>query len=151
MSAVKVTGNDAGMVIVPSQNNPEYGYIRVEQKTIEIVNGWTVPRVKSALIKGKLEDLQALGFAKDQELPGKIAIKETLEPTNPNNVYQDMKVAGLTKISCTFNDQPIYRTAVYDSTGKIEDVLIQHSNHAEIKAANRIRIAGPESAVANLG
>lgn len=133
MSSVKVTANADGLVVVTSENNPEYGYIRLEQKTTVFANGWAQPKVKSALLRGRVEDLKALNFTKDQTLPGKIVVKESFIPSNPNDVNQDMKLAGTNGIPCTKDDQPIYRVAFYTEDLNDQDVLIQHDNVDEIR------------------
>ena len=141
MSKVKVTANDFGLVVVASTNNPEYGYIRVEQTSTEFINGWVQPRTKSALIRGRVTDLQGLGYTKDQQLEGKIVIKESLTAPNPLNPEQDMKFAGTSGISCTLDDQPIYRTAYYTTNMEVADVLIAHNNTESIRAAQQVKRA----------
>ena len=135
MNQVTVTANAEGLVVVTSENNPEYGYIRLEQKTMVFTNGWAQPKVKSALLRGKVEDLQALGFTKGQTLAGKIVVKESLTPTNPNDVNQDMKLAGQNGVACTKDDQPIYRVASYTEDLTAQDELIQHDNVDQIRKA----------------
>lgn len=137
MSKVKVSADANGNVIVASEKNPEYGYIRVESTNITFQNGWAQPKTRSALLRGKVEDLKVLGLKAGQELPGKIVIKETLEATNPNDPDQDMKKAGATGITCTVNDQPIYRSAFYTENLDDQDVLMEHDNKADIQAAQK--------------
>lgn len=134
--AVKVQSNDQGAVIVTNQNNPEYGYVRVTQTRLHFdENGFMKPIQLSALIKGKVEDLKVAGFTAGQALPGKIAVKESLTPPNPNNVEQDMKMAGSTGIPCMVDDQPIYRTTFYTSNANLEDIFIPHTNGDQLKQA----------------
>lgn len=138
MSKVLVTANELGLVVIPSSNNPEYGYIRVEQTQTGIVNGWLTPKTRSALIRGKVADLQMLGWKAGMPLDGKIVIKESHTPTNPNNLDQDLKLAGDSGIPCTFDDQPIYRSAFYTTDMEEKDVLIAHNNGEAIKTAQKV-------------
>ena len=60
-SKVKVTADAAGNVIVQSVNNPEFGYIRVEQeKVLFSDSGFMERKVISALVHGQLKDLSFL-------------------------------------------------------------------------------------------
>ena len=132
---VKVTANEAGQVVIPSSNNPEYGYIRVAQTKNSMEGGWLKSREISALISGKIDELKSMNFHKGQVLPGKIVVLESLEPTNPNNPEQDVKTAGDTGIVCSVEGQPIYRRTMYTDSLEATDTLIEHDNYAEIKAA----------------
>ena len=126
-SPVTVTANDQGQVVVPS-SNPEFGYVRVEQTATSFSGGWLRKEKRSALIRGKVEDLQSLNFKAVQTLPGKIQVIESLTPTNPNNVNQDMKVNPDNQEPLVVDGQPIYRTASYVQDVNAADVLIQHTN-----------------------
>lgn len=131
---VKVTAKN-GAVVVPSAN-PEFGYIRVESKSVSIdANGWARKTSKSALIKGAVADLKEMNLTEGMSLPGQIVVVESHEPTNPNNLDQDMKIAGDSKIPCTVDGQPIYRTSLYTTNEDATDSLIAHDNGDAIKAA----------------
>ena len=131
---VKVTADANGNIIGVSQNNPEYGYVRVEQVATTI-NGqsWLRRSKRSALIKGKVEDLREANFSEGQELPGKIIIVESHTPFNPENPERDLKIAGDTGVICRVDDQPIYRQSFYVPNGNAEDELIMHTNTQEIR------------------
>ena len=133
-SKVRVTADTNGNVIGVSQNNPEYGYVRVEQSVTQISeDGWLKPVKRSALIKGKVEDLAQAGFVEGHELSGKIIVKESLTPFNPENPDKDLKVAGATGVICRIDDQPIYRQTFFTSNQEAYDELITHDNTTEIK------------------
>lgn len=140
-SVVTVTADVLGNVVGVSPNNPEYGYIRVESYTNEISNdGWLKPVRRSALIKGKVEDLVEADFKVGDTIPGKIVVRESFEPVNPENTEKGIKIAGASGIICRVDDQPIYRDTVFTTDMDAQDVFIQHSNTDEIKeamAANR--------------
>mgnify|MGYP001017564119 FL=1 len=133
-SKVRVAADINGNVIGVSQNNPEYGYVRVEQSVTQISEaGWLKPVKRSALIKGKVEDLAEAGFVEGHELSGKIIVKESLTPFNPENPDRDLKIAGSTGVVCRIDDQPIYRQTFYTSNQEAYDDLITHDNTVEIR------------------
>lgn len=135
-SKVKVTGDELGNVITQSVNNPEYGYVRVEQiKTTIDDNNFLRRKSVSALIQGNLVDLQAEGYFAGQELPGKIVVVESINPFNSKNPARDIKHAGNTGIICTIEGLPIYRKTVYSLSTNAEDIFIKHDNVEQIKAA----------------
>jgi hypothetical protein len=131
---VLVTADDQGNVIGVSKNNPEFGYIRVEQ-TLPTVSdkGWLKISKRSALIKGRVEELMLLGYTQGQVLPGTIVVKESLEPFNNENPGRDLKFAGDTGVVCRIDDQPIYRQSFYTTNPNSFDELISHNNTDEIK------------------
>jgi hypothetical protein len=134
MSKVIVTADENGNVIGVSQNNPEYGYIRVEQQAIQINDeGWLRNVKRSALLKGKVVDLQAAGYSEGTELPGKIIVMESLIPFNLENPDRDLKIAGSTGVICRIDDQPIYRQTFYTQNPTACDEFIGHTNREEIK------------------
>lgn len=136
MKKVTVTADKAGQAIVLSTNNPEFGYVRVEQtRTIVDDNGWVKNKPVAALILGTVAELRKAGFNAGQELEGKIVIKEQLKPFNKNAPEKDIKVAGKTGITCMVDDQPIYRKAFYSQDSSAQDVLVAHTNVEAIKAA----------------
>ncbi len=134
MSTVTVAADKNGNVIGVSQNNPEYGYIRVEQVATQINDqGWLRNVKRSALIKGKVEDLLACNYKEGSEIQGKIVVKESFEPFNPVNPDRDLKVAGETGVICRVNDQPIYRQTFFTQNMNATDELITHTNTDEIR------------------
>ena len=136
-SKVKVVANaTTGAVVNVSENNPEYGFVRLEQvKAVIDDNGFLKNRTISTLMQGEIADLQALSLFSGQELPGRIRIQESLEPFSSKNPDRDLKVAGETGIVCTKGGSPIYRKTAYDPTGSKEETFVQHDNIAELRAA----------------
>ena len=133
-SKVVVTADTNGNVIGVSENNPEYGYVRVEQSGAFINDqGWLRISKRSALIKGKVEDLLQAGFNQGQELPGKIVVVESLTPFNTQNPDRDLKIAGDTGVVCRIEDEPIYRQTFYTTNDTLNDQLIMHTNSEEIR------------------
>jgi len=134
MSKVLVVADKNGNIIGQSTNNPEYGYIRVQQHTVQISDqGWLKTVKRSAILKGKMEDLLSAEYKEGTQLPGKIVVIEALEPFNPTNPDKDLKIAGDTGIICRVEDQPIYRNSFYTSNPNAFDELITHTNTNEIK------------------
>ena len=126
-----------GNAIRVSKNNSEYGFVRVTQdKVMFNANGWVSKKQLSTLVKGKVEDLQDLGFNADKQLSGNIIVMESFEPFSEKFPDRDLKKAGDTGIVCCQNGQPIYRTTAYDQSGQLEDTLIPHDNGQAIRDAN---------------
>lgn len=136
-SKVTVAGDSATKsVIIVSENNPEFGYVKLEQtRSVIDDNNFLKRKVISTLIHSTVEELEQMSFFMGQELPGNILIKESLEPFNSKNPERDLKVAGDTGIVCTFEGNPIYRKTYYSVSSNAQDVFIQHDNVAELRAA----------------
>ncbi len=136
-SKVKVVANTTtGAIVNVSENNPEFGYVRLEQtKAVIDDNGFLKNRTISSLLQGNVEELKALGWYAGKELSGKICIQESLEPFSSKNPDRDLKVAGATGIVCTQGGSPIYRKTVYDPTGSKADRFEQHDNVEELREA----------------
>jgi hypothetical protein len=134
MNKVTVTADQNGNIIGISQNNPEYGYLRIEQNVTQIdQKGWLKNVKRSTLIKGKVADLSASGLKAGSQLPGKIVVIESLTPFNQENPERDLKIAGDSGIICRIDDQPIYRQTFYTPDVNAVDELIMHNNTDEIR------------------
>jgi len=143
MYKVTVIGDPQGNVINISEN-PEYGFIRLKQESVNIARGgWLKIEKRHALLHGKVDDLIKINYSIGQQLPGKIVVKESLVPFNDKNPDRDLKVAGKTGIILRVDDQPIYRQTFYTLDETERDELIQHDTECrnEIKdvlAAQRL-------------
>lgn len=134
VSKVTIAADKNGNIVGVSERNPEYGYVRVEQVVRSINHeGWLRVSKRSALIKGKVQDLVDASYKLGQELPGKIIVVESLVPFNPENPDRDLKIAGDTGVICRIDDQPIYRQTFYTPNENADDELIMHTNSEEIK------------------
>ena len=132
-SKVTVCADENGAVINISEN-PEIGFIKVEQTKIEFRNtGWINKQKLSSLIFGEVDELKTFGWVNGMEIPGNIVILEQLDPFNENDPERDYKIAGDTGIVCCVEGQPIYRKSFYDSTGELEDIKLQHTNGDAIR------------------
>ena len=136
-NSVKITtkNNQSQEILGVSNNNPDYGYIRVES-TGEVTfgtGGWLNSATRTALIKGKTSDLKTfiqknnvtLGY----EMPGKIVI---MEQTTPFYEGQQPKINPSTSevLYVTVNGvkSPIYRQTEFTQDMSREDVMLQHEN-----------------------
>ena len=134
MNKVTVAANKDGNIIGISENNPEFGYIRVEQNA-PVINekGWLRFSKRSSLIKGKVEDLLQCNYKAGQEIQGRIVVVESLTAFNTENPDRDLKIAGETGVVCSIDDQPIYRQSFFTTNVDAQDELITHDNVAEIR------------------
>ena len=133
MEKVKITADKNGNIITISENNPEYGWIFVEQTVSQFENGWMKNVVRKARINGKKNELVEAKFTKGQELLGRIVVLESLVPFNNEEPDRDLKVAGKTGVICRYDDQPIYRQSYYTTNLNSYDELINHTNRDEIR------------------
>jgi hypothetical protein len=133
-NTVTITADDMGNVVRQSSTSTDYGFVRLVQQRVTFGNNnWVKNSNVSTLLLGKLDDLVALNLTANQELPGKIIIKEQLVPFNINDAERDLKYAGDTGIICSVNGQPIYRKTFFMSDVTAQDVLLSHTNGQDIK------------------
>ena len=67
------------------------GYIKIfEERIITDAKGFAINGKLHAIIQGKLETLKAWDLKKGDTLPGKIIIKESLNPFNNANPDRDL-------------------------------------------------------------
>ena len=107
-------------VVNVSENNPDYGYFRVEQsKVVTTGTGWLDVKRITAIV------------------PGKIITLESLEPFSDVNIEKQLKRAGSEDAPvCTLMGKPIYQKRLWTSDANLEDDLISHDNIDEIRAYN---------------
>lgn len=142
---VQINPDEMGNVIRVSKNNSEFGHIRLTQERVSFGNtGWVNRKQLSTLLHGKVEDLREMGIQNMKELPGKIVVRESLEPFSSTDPDRDLKIAGDTGIICCQDGQPIYRKTMYVADLKAQDVLVAHNNGDAIREAN-----GTESKLAS--
>lgn len=141
-SKVVVKADEQNNVVISSQTNSEWGHIRVQQDVVAIdSNGFARRKTLSALIPGLVADLKSFGWKKDQEIDGKIIIKESLEPFNTKEPERDYKIAGKSAIVCCLDGQPIYRKSFYTlNNNAVDSDPIEHNNGDAIKAAYSTKV-----------
>lgn len=136
-SKVIVLADDTtGAVVNVSENNPDYGYVRVSQvRTVVDDNGFLRRKQITALMPALVEDLTEMRLFSGQQLDGKIVVEESLEPFNTKNPERDLKVAGETGIVCTLGGYPIYRRTKFSFDSNAADVSVKHDNVEELRNA----------------
>lgn len=134
---VVIADETTGAVVNVSENNPDWGYVRVKQTRIlaDEKSGFLRAKTVTALMPGLVEDLKAAEFYAGQTLTGKIVIEESLTPFNKKNPEKDLKIAGKTGIVCTVGGQPIYRRTKFSFNTQAEDTYQQHDNVEELRTA----------------
>lgn len=142
MSKVKIMADATGNVVIQSLNNEDYGYVKViQEKVIFDDNGFMIKKPISALIRATMEDLLSMNWVKDQEIEGKVVIREQLTPFNKKKPELDLKIAGKTGIVCTIKGEPIYRKTLYSTISTNEDTICLHDNKDKIVAKQAELIA----------
>jgi hypothetical protein len=135
-SKVLVVADATGAVINVSENNPEYGYVKLQQaKTVVDDNGFLRRTVLTSLILAPLDILKEMNYYGGQILPGTLVIEESLTPFNKKTPERDLKIAGKTGIVCRLDDQPIYRRVRYSESPDAVNKTIQHTNVEELREA----------------
>jgi hypothetical protein len=128
---VKVAQHPAtGAVITPSTNNPEFGTIRLDSEHKSMEKGYLNIQKRSAFVRGKLEELNALGLKSGQSLPGKIIKRESFEPFYDN---QGPKINPTTAEIILTNGRETYLEFVYTEDANSTDQWVG-SNSAEVSA-----------------
>lgn len=141
-SKVFVQADETGAVINVSDNNPDYGYVRIQQtRTMIDDNGFVRRKSITALMPGAIEDLQAMNLYGGQALDGKIIIEESLNPFNKKNPERDLKIAGETGIVCSLGGLPIYRRTKFTFNENLSDLTVEHDNINELKAAYAAQVS----------
>jgi hypothetical protein len=131
-----VVADATGAVINVSENNPEYGYVKLQQaKTVVDDNGFLRRTVLTSLILAPLDILKEMNYYGGQILPGTLVIEESLAPFNKKTPERDLKIAGKTGIVCRLDDQPIYRRVRYSESPDAVNKTIQHTNVEELREA----------------
>jgi hypothetical protein len=136
-SKVIVLADDATNSVINVSENPEWGYLRVQQMKFvtDEKTGFLRAKNVTALVPGLVEELQAANFYAGQQLDGKIVIEESLTPFNKKNPERDVKVAGKTGIVCRVEGAPIYRRTRFSFNASAQDVFVQHDNVNELRSA----------------
>jgi len=150
---VKVSGDEAGNVIIVSKNNKEWGSILVTQERTVIDDGFARKKTVAAFIAGEIPVLEGMGLSKGDELKGTIIFKERLKPFNPKDPSKDHKIAGDSGVVCSINGKPIYRKSFFVEDADAEDQelpkiftsvdgkSVSHTNSEEIRAAHKAKAA----------
>ena len=129
---VKITANPkTGKVFTPNaevskKDGKQYGYIRLEQTTVDMSGAVAKVKTRSALKSISEEDFnKAKGhLVAGTQLSGRIRTIESLEKGQGFSA----KTAGKDGVACTLNGAPIYQSTEFDPSGELADELIAHNN-----------------------
>ena len=142
---VKIKKNAEGVTVNAYANNAEFGYLTLEETAFAFEGGWLRPRTRTALLRGKLEELNAMiqHVAVANALPGKIVVSEFLEsdlpasyeskldktlPTRDAQLDQYFKRAGKGGPCLTLGGERILRFSEYSFEGVGVDTTVAHDN-----------------------
>tara|TARA_B100001741_G_scaffold112190_1_gene92173 strand:+ start:186 stop:1220 length:1035 start_codon:yes stop_codon:yes gene_type:complete len=131
MSKVQVVVDASGNTIrqLP-KDNPDYGFIKLEQSRIMIdTNNFVNIKRFSTLIRGKIKELEQTGLQHVREIDGKIYVIEQVTPFNVENPDYDLKYDSITNNVCvTPEGGPIYSKTFYSHDENVSDTLVPHNN-----------------------
>lgn len=145
MNQVTIVPNSkTGSVITAYKNNPEYGYVQLQQTAITVDGGWVRESKRSTLLRAKMDLLtKFVSATKSLQLPGAIVVKEFLESEVPQEMkdkffnkelsYEDqiapyVKRAGQDGVELTLGGERILRFTEYDAAGSQSDIKVAHDN-----------------------
>ena len=128
---VKVSQHpETGAVITPSTNTPLFGTIRLDSEHKSMEKGFVNIQKRSAFVRGRIEDLNALGLKSGQSLPGKIIKRESFEPFYEG---QTSKINPSTGEIVLTNGRETYLEFVYTEDANATDQWVG-ANNAEVSA-----------------
>lgn len=111
-------------VITVSENNPEYGTIRLDEESIQFQNNFMNKTRRSVFIRGKVVDLESLNYKANQALAGKIIKRESFEPFYEG---QSPKINPTTQKVVLKDNKPVYLEFVYTLDMKAQDEWVESS------------------------
>jgi hypothetical protein len=145
-SKVSITKNPTtGLVFNLNENlgkdGKQYGFIRLEQTTVDMTSAVGGVKTRSALKSFTAEAFQKAEkfLTEGRELGGSIVRKETTDV----NIHKNGEKSGYTVKRagegenapvCKANGLPIFQATEYVEVENAEDTLVQHTNVDEIKA-----------------
>lgn len=118
---------ETGAAITPSTNNPEWGTFRVDSVTPVFSNGVLNMNKRTAFVRGRIADLEALGLTIGMQLSGKIIRRESFSPfyegQNPkayptNTVIDGRDVSGQSVLK---NGKETYLESIYTEDPSAKD------------------------------
>lgn len=121
MSVKVVKHPTTGEILTQSTKNPEWGTIRVDSVNKSFSGGVLNISKRTAFIRGRMSDLQSMGFINDQILPGKIQKQESFEPFY---VGQDPKINPSTNEVVLTNGKQSYIQFQYVEDPNTPDVWV---------------------------
>ena len=116
---------ETGAVITPSTNNPAFGTIRLDSEHKSMEKGFVNIQKRSAFVRGRIEDLNALDLKSGQSLPGKIIKRESFEPFYEG---QAPKINPTTAEIVLTNGRETYLEFVYTEDDNATDQWVGANN-----------------------
>lgn len=139
----KVTKNPkTGLVFTKNEglgkDGKQYGFFRVEEKSVDLSGAVARVKTKSALKSITEEDFKRVKdiLVDGAEVPGRIRTIESM--TQEKGMKPKMAGSGDDALPCLVNGQQIYFTTELNTNGE-SDILIAHDNGAEISAAAKAK------------
>lgn len=125
---------DTGLVITPSDRNPEFGTIRLDAEQNVFSNGFFSVQKRTAFVRGRVTDLESLGLKDGQVLTGQIVRKESFEPfyTKSDGTPQEPKINPTTGEVVLTDGRPTYLDFEYtEDMSKPSEIWVDNSVVAE--------------------
>lgn len=102
MSQVKVVAHpETGNVITPSTNSPGFGTVRLDSSHVSMEGGFINRSRRTAFLRGRVEDLNAMEFTEGKVLPGIIVKRESYAP------FYDGQTPKQYPVGAMVNGQPV--------------------------------------------
>lgn len=129
---------------VTTTGNKGWGYVMLFQAASnhDWKSGAIYDQNRWAIIRANAVSLEAK-FKVGANIGGNILTVDTLIPTNMANPAQDLRYTrrdiydmvaqgNTSAVPCKIADKPIYRVRRWEPTGKEQDIVLEHTNQAEI-------------------
>lgn len=144
---VRIKPTETGAFISNYKNNPAYGYVQLASEELKADGEVLANSFRSCLLRAEIKLLEKFcAVYSNQDLPGRIVVKEFLESElpeqykarlNKNLEYKDaiapyVKRAGKDGIELTLGGERILRFTDYDASGKDLDVFVKSDNYEKI-------------------
>jgi len=130
-----------GDVVTQSTKNPEWGTLRVDSENKSFSGGILNISKRSAFIRGRMADLQAMNFRDGQVLQGKIQKQESFEPFYEG---QDPKINPTTNQVILTQGKQSFIQFEYTEDANLPDVWVGNTS-AEV--SEQVKNALAEQAV----
>lgn len=141
MSNVTVVAHPTtGAIITPSTNNPEWGTVRVDAKSVEFNNGIMNTRSRTAFVRGEIANLKTMFTRAGQTLQGKIIKQTSSEPfyAGQNPVINPQTAAVVMRNGAEFYQNYVFTTDLSASDCEVASTaqLVADSKVATAETVN---------------
>lgn len=137
---VIIKPTESGALISTYKNSTTQGYVTLHSEEINAYGNVIPNSLRSVLLRAEVTLLEKFldRFGKEDQLPGRIVVKEFLESQIPDNYmsrlnknldYEDsiapfVKRNGKDRVELTLGGERILRFTEYDATGNVKDEFI---------------------------